>query len=85
VRIFDTGETLAISLRIPWPASGSRFTEVADCFFVRREKLDNLKAAVTLYVAFYNFCSVHQLGITRSMGAGITYHVSSIPELIGAA
>ncbi len=35
--------------------------------------LENLKAAVSLYVAFYNFCRVHQsLRITPAMQAGLT-------------
>lgn len=48
--------------------------------------LDNLKAAVTLYVAFYNLCRVHQtLRCTPAMEAGITDHVWTILELLGAA
>lgn len=47
------------------------------------KKLDNLKAAVSLYVAFYNFCRVHQtLRITPAMQAGITDHIWSIEELV---
>jgi len=47
--------------------------------------LDNLKAAVTLYVAFYNFCRVHQtLRVTPAMQAGITDHVWSLTEVVGA-
>jgi len=45
--------------------------------------LENLKAAVTLYVAFYNFCRVHQsLRVTPAMQAGIADHVWSVSELI---
>jgi len=45
--------------------------------------LDNLKAAVTLYVAFHNFCRVHQsLRITPAMQAGITDHVWTVTELL---
>lgn len=47
------------------------------------KKLENLKAAVSLYVAFYNFCRVHQtLRVTPAMEAGLTDHVGSIEELL---
>ena len=47
-----------------------RFTRLTNAF---SKKLDNLKAAVTLYVAFYNFCRVHQtLRVTPAMEAGLT-------------
>jgi hypothetical protein len=50
------------------------------------KKLDNLKAAVTLYVAFYNFVRVHQtLKATPAMAASLTDHVWSIAELLGAS
>lgn len=58
-----------------------RFTRLTNAF---SKKLDNLKAAVTLYVAFYNFCRVHQtVKATPAMAAGITDHVWTITELIG--
>ncbi|MGA2000707.1 MAG: IS1 family transposase [Terriglobales bacterium] len=47
--------------------------------------LENLKAAVSLYVAFYNFCRVHQsLRVTPAMEAGLTDHVWSVTELLAA-
>ena len=47
------------------------------------KKLDNLKAAVTLHFAYYNFCRVHSsLRITPAMEAGLTDHVWSIGELL---
>ena len=50
------------------------------------KKLDNLKAAVTLYVAFYNFCRVPQtLRVTPAMEAGLANHVWTIEELLMAA
>jgi|SRR5271157_536574 len=59
-----------------------RFTRLTNAF---SKKLDNLKAAVALYVAWYNFCRVHQaLRVTPAMEAGITDHIWSIAELIGA-
>lgn len=50
------------------------------------KKLVNLKAAVALWVVWYNFCRVHQtLRVTPAMEAGITDHVWSLAELLGAA
>jgi hypothetical protein len=47
------------------------------------KKLDNLKAAITLYVAFYNFCRIHQtLRITPAMQSGLTDHVWQLGELL---
>jgi IS1 family transposase len=47
--------------------------------------LDNLKSAVSLYVAFYNFCRVHRsLRITPAMQAGIADHVWTVEELCAA-
>jgi hypothetical protein len=44
----------------------------------------NLKAALALYVAHYNFCRVHQtLRVTPAMEAGIADHVWSVAELLG--
>ena len=58
-----------------------RFTRLTNAF---SKKLDNLNAAVRLYVAFYNFCRVHQtLRVTPAMEAGITDHVWSVTELLG--
>lgn len=50
------------------------------------KKLDNLKAAVTLYFAWYNFCRIHQtLRVTPAMQAGITDHVWELAELLIAS
>ena len=47
------------------------------------KKLDNLKGAVALYFAWYNFVRIHSsLKVTPAMGAGITDHVWSIRELL---
>ncbi|HWZ42184.1 MAG TPA: IS1 family transposase [Candidatus Saccharimonadales bacterium] len=60
-----------------------RFTRLTNAF---SKKLDNLKAACALHFAYYNFCRVHRtLRVTPAMEAGITDHVWSIAELIGAA
>ena len=49
------------------------------------KKLDNLKAAVALYFAWYNFVRIHgSLKVTPAMEAGITDHVWTLRELIGA-
>jgi transposase-like protein/IS1 family transposase len=57
-----------------------RFTRMTNAF---SKKLDNLKAAVTLYVAFYNFCRVHlTLRVTPAMEAGLTNHVWTVDELL---
>ncbi|HLJ29984.1 MAG TPA: IS1 family transposase [Candidatus Angelobacter sp.] len=50
------------------------------------KRLVNLKAAIALWVVWYNFCRTHQtLRVTPAMEAGITDHVWSLAELIGAA
>jgi len=46
------------------------------------KKLANLKAAVALHFAYYNFCRIHSsLRVTPAMEAGLTDHVWSVPEL----
>ena len=60
-----------------------RFTRLTNAF---SKKLDNLKAAIALHFAFYNFCRVHKsLRVTPAMQAGITDHVWSVAELLRAA
>jgi IS1 family transposase len=57
-----------------------RFTRLVNAF---SKKLDNLKAAVALYVAWYNLCRVHMtLRITPAMEAGLTDHVWAIEEML---
>lgn len=57
-----------------------RFTRLTNAF---SKKLLNLKMAVALHFAYYNFCRVHSsLRVTPSMEAGITDHVWIIAELI---
>ncbi len=47
------------------------------------KKLQNLKAAVTLFVAYYDMCRVHQsLRVTPAMQAGLTDHVWTVQELL---
>lgn len=60
-----------------------RFTRLTNAF---SKKAENLKAAVALHFAFYNFCRVHQtLRVTPCMEHGITDHVWTIAELLQAA
>ena len=47
------------------------------------KKLDNLKYAIALHFAYYNFCRVHRsLRVTPAMEAGISDHVWTLGELI---
>jgi hypothetical protein len=49
------------------------------------KKWDNLKAALALHFAHYNFCRVHgALRITPAMAAGISDHIWTLGELINA-
>ena len=66
-----------------------RFTRLTNGF---SKKLENHIAAVALYVAFYNFCRVHETltpnvkhQTTPAMALGLTDHVWSFGELIDAA
>jgi IS1 family transposase len=60
-----------------------RFTRLTNAF---SKKLENHRAAVALWVAFYNLCRVHEtLRCTPAMALGVTDHVWSIAELVRAA
>jgi IS1 family transposase len=60
-----------------------RFARLTNGF---SKKLENHRAAVALWIAFYNFCRVHEtLRQTPAMALGITDHVWTIGELITAA
>jgi len=60
-----------------------RFTRLTNAF---SKKLDNLKAAVALHFAHYNFVRVHgSLRVTPAMAAGVTDHLWSISELMREA
>jgi hypothetical protein len=57
-----------------------RFTRLTNAF---SKKLENLKAAVALYFAYYNFVRVHSsLRITPAMAAGVTNKVWNISDLL---
>jgi hypothetical protein len=49
------------------------------------KKWENLRAALALHFAGYNFCGKHITlrGATPAMAAKITDHVSDLAELIG--
>lgn len=60
-----------------------RFTRLTNAF---SKKLANLKAAVALHFAHYNFMRVHSsLRVTPVMEAGLTDHIWTWDELLGAA
>jgi IS1 family transposase len=57
-----------------------RFTRLTNAF---SKKLENLKAALCLYFAWYNFCRVHStLRITPAMAANITESVWPLETLL---
>lgn len=50
------------------------------------KKLNNLKAAVALHFAYYNFARTHRtLRVTPAMAAGIADHLWALEELIESA
>ncbi|OGT66199.1 MAG: transposase [Gammaproteobacteria bacterium RIFCSPLOWO2_01_FULL_47_190] len=59
-----------------------RFTRLTNAF---SKKLENLKAAVSLHFAYYNFCRVHaSLRVTPAMETGLTNRIWTINDLLGA-
>jgi hypothetical protein len=57
-----------------------RLTRLTNAF---SKKLPNLKAAIALHFAYYNFCRIHQtLRVTPAMEAGLTDHVWELKELL---
>jgi len=58
-----------------------RFTRLTNAF---SKKLENLKAALALYFAHYNFVRIHRtLRVTPAIAAGVTDRVWDLAELIG--
>lgn len=56
-----------------------RLTRLTNAF---SKKWENLRAAIALHFAYYNFCRVHSsLRVTPAMEAGLTDHVWTIGEL----
>jgi IS1 family transposase len=59
-----------------------RFTRLTNGF---SKKWMNLKAALGLYFAWYNFCRVHStIRVTPAMESGLTDHIWSLNELLAA-
>jgi IS1 family transposase len=57
-----------------------RFTRLTNAF---SKKVDNLRAAVALHFAWYNFVRIHRtLRCTPAMAAGLSNHVWELGELI---
>jgi transposase-like protein/IS1 family transposase len=57
-----------------------RFTRLSLGF---SKTLEHLSAAVNLYMAFFNFCRVHQrLRVTPAMETGIADHIWTVTELL---
>ena len=57
-----------------------RLTRLTNAF---SKKWGNLKAALTLYFAWYNFCRVHRaLRVTPAMASNLTDHIWEIPQLL---
>jgi IS1 family transposase len=60
-----------------------RFSRLTNGF---SKKLENHRAAVALWICFYNLCRVHEtLRMTPAMALGVTSHIWTIGELIAAA
>jgi hypothetical protein len=56
-----------------------RFTRLTNAF---SRKLSNLKAALSLWFWYYNFCRIHKtLRTTPAMAAGLTDRVWELKEL----
>lgn len=57
-----------------------RFTRLTNAF---SKKLKNLRAAIALHFAHYNFCRIHSsLRVTPAMEAGISNHVWDMKEIV---
>ncbi len=57
-----------------------RLTRLTNAF---SKKWENLRAAIALHFAYYNFCRVHSsLRVTPAMESGLTDHVWTISELL---
>jgi len=60
-----------------------RFTRLTNAF---SKKVENLRAAVALHFAHYNFVRVHSsLRVTPAMAAGVADHIWTCQELLSAA
>jgi IS1 family transposase len=60
-----------------------RFTRLTNAY---SKKLQNHRAAVALWIAYYNLCRVHEtLRCTPAMALGVTDHIWTVGELVSAA
>jgi transposase-like protein/IS1 family transposase len=60
-----------------------RLTRLTNAFSKKRA---NLRAALALHFGWYNFCRTHRtIRVTPAMEAGITSHIWTVGELLGAA
>ena len=63
-----------------WRMSMRRFTRLTNAF---SKKVENLRAAVSLHFAHYNFVRVHRsLRVTPAMEAGVSDRLWSLNELV---
>jgi hypothetical protein len=59
-----------------------RLTRLTNAF---SKKFDNLRAALALYFAYYNFCRIHSsIRCTPAMESGLTQHVWSLRDVLAA-
>jgi len=59
-----------------------RLTRLTNAF---SKKWDNLRAALALYFAYYNFCRIHSsIRCTPAMESGLTEHVWTLRDLLAA-
>lgn len=59
-----------------------RFTRLSIGF---SKKWENLKAALAVYIAYYNFCRIHStIRCTPAMESGVTSHVWTLRDLLSA-
>jgi hypothetical protein len=57
-----------------------RFTRLTNAF---SKKLENMRVALALHFAYYNFCRIHRsLRVTPAMAAGITDTIWLVGELV---
>ena len=57
-----------------------RFTRLTNVF---SKKIENLRAAVAVHFAHYNFVRIHRtLRVTLAMAAGVTDRLWSLEELV---
>lgn len=60
-----------------------RFTRLTNGY---SKKLENMKAAVALHFAHYNFVRVHEtIRCTPAMEAGVVHQLWSVGDLVGIA